>query len=154
MRLVSCYRRMEFGQGVRLASALPQKRNGKTKRVGLLTAMTDAGAKDDARFSAENCFWRRLLRDRRGVPDSGDLHVALYFSVWCRCPRNVRGVRGHISMDCFFVVTTGALAQRLIQIEGCCASGTEATSLRAPRIVQRTSDLGTIGNHDRVTMVN
>ena len=76
----------------------------------------------------------------------GDLHVALYFSVWCRCPRNVRGVRGHISMDCFFVVTTGALAQRLIQIKGCCASGTEATSLRALRIVHRTSDLGTIGS--------
>ena len=136
-----------------------QKRNGKTERVWLVTAnwLTDGpltlpsgdrrltrGLRMTLGLVLKIAFWCRLLRHRRGVPDCGDLHVALYFSVWCRCPRDVRGVRGHISIDCLFVVTTGVLAQRLIQMEGCCAIGAEATAFRALRIVRRTSDLGTV----------
>ena len=75
----------------------------------------DPGARDDDRFGAKNWSWRRLLRDRRGVFDRGHLHLALYFSVRCRCPRNIRGVRGRMSIDCLFVVTTSALAQRLVR---------------------------------------
>jgi hypothetical protein len=128
--------------------ALPPKAEWKDRKAWLVTAnwlthgpltlpsgnrKLTRGLRDDDRCSTKNCFRRRLLRDRRGVPDWGDLHVALYFSVWCRCPRNVRGVRGYISIDCFFVVTTGAVAQRLIQMAGCCASGAEATALSADR---------------------
>jgi hypothetical protein len=46
-----------------------------------------------------------------GVFNRGDLHRALCFMVRCRYPRNVWGVRDHISFVCFSVVTPAALAQ-------------------------------------------
>ena len=127
-------------------SALPQKRNGKPARARLITAtigLTDRpltlpsgnrrltrGLRMTPGLVLKIAFWRRLLRDRRSVPDSGDLRVALYFSVSaCHAPGMFVAFAAIFPMDCFFACADGrAGTTTQFKWRPCCATGRRSTS--------------------------